>query len=193
MCAVRRPGKVLPCPGSRLPLLAVKDSRANGATVIRGNWPATCNGASEGAPPMLVTLAAQIAAFTGQPIVLDARLRPPECSAPPAIFWTGPAHDGVGVTCAAPGWRLFVPVARPAGPAQPVPVAVPLVRRGDRVSVAAGGDGFRVTLDALVEADAGAGARVRLRNRASGEVLQGIVGADGEIVVPGFKGGGGGR
>ena len=140
----------------------------------------------------MLALAAQIAAFTGQPVTLDARLHPPACRATVEIFWTSPARDGVGVTCTAPGWQLFVPVMRTVATA-PRAAQPPAVRKGDRVSLAATGAGFSVTVDAVVEADAPAGARVRLRNRASGEVIQGIVGDDGEIRVAGFNSGGGSR
>lgn len=142
---------------------------------------------------MLATaLVAQIAAFTGQPISLDPRLSPPDCTSPPAIAWVRPGRSVVSVTCAAPGWRLFVPVAA-AAPAAPVAPVAPLVRRGDVVAVAASGEGFRITVDAVAESDAAAGERVRLRNKASGERLQAIVAADGNLWLTGFNGGGGSR
>jgi flagella basal body P-ring formation protein FlgA len=139
---------------------------------------------------MLATaLIAQIAAFTGQPVDLDPRLAPPDCAGPPAIAWLPPGRSAVSVTCAAPGWRLFVPVAA----VSPSPPAAPLVRRGDVVAVSASGDGFRITVDAVAESDAATGERVRLRNKASGERLQAIVGADGNLWLTGFNGGGGSR
>ena len=143
---------------------------------------------------MLITLAAQIAAFTGQPVALDPRLQPPECTVAIGVRWTSTLHDGVVVTCPAPGWRLFVPVGRavpavlPAYAApEPQASVAPAVRKGDRVTLAAQGPGFRVTVDAVAETDAIAGARIRLRNRVSGEVIQGLVGDGGEISLPGFK------
>ncbi len=138
---------------------------------------------------LTAVLAAQITAFTGVPVTLDPRLSPPDCLAPPAIAWVPPGRGAVSVTCASPGWKLFVPIAAPpsATPAQP------LIRRGDIVAVVAGGRGFRISVDAVAESDAGPGARVRLRNRASGEQLQALVRDDGSLWLPGFNGGDDGR
>ena len=129
---------------------------------------------------LAAALAAQIAAFTGQPVTLDARLAPPNCATPPAIAGVPPGRGAVSVTCAAPGWQLFVPVVGPAPPLTPV------VRRGDVVAVVAGGPGYRISIAAVAEADAAPGARVRLRNRATGERLQGEVRNGGEIWLAGF-------
>lgn len=129
---------------------------------------------------LAAALAAQIAAFTGQPVTLDARLAPPECLTPPAIAWVPPGRGAVSVTCASPGWQLFVPVVGP------VPPPTPVVRRGDVVAVVAGGLGYRISIAAIAEADAAPGARVRLRNRATGERLQGEVRNGGEIWLAGF-------
>ena len=142
---------------------------------------------------MLITasLAAQIAAFAGQPVTLDARLDPPPCTQPLILAWVPPGRGAVGVTCAAPRWQLFVPLAAPAPPQRATPL--PLYRRGDIVAVAAAGPGFSVAVEAVVDADAEAGARLRLHNRATGEHLQAVVGANGDISLPGYNGGGGGR
>ena len=135
----------------------------------------------------MLTLAAAITGFTGSPVALDARLGP-ECLTPPAIAWVAPGRSAVSVTCAAPKWRLFVPVSAPV--AAPAPL---MVRRGDIIAVVAGGPGFRVTVDAVVEADAVAGGRVRLRNRVTGERIVAMVLDGGEIVMPGFNLPDGGR
>ena len=128
---------------------------------------------------LAAALAAQIAAFTGQPVTLDSRLAPPECAVTPVVAWAPPGRGAVSVTCASPGWQLFVPVAAAAP-------AAPLVRRGDIVAVVAGGPGFRITVAAVAETDAASGARVRLRNRATGERLQGELRDDGEIWLAGL-------
>lgn len=136
---------------------------------------------------LAAALAAQIAAFTGQAVTLDPRLAPPDCLVPPAIAWVPPGRGAVSITCATPGWRLYVPVAASATP------SAPLVRRGDVVAVTAAGAGFRITVAAVAEADGVAGARIRLRNKASGEPLQALVGDDGNLWLPGFNADGGGR
>ena len=130
---------------------------------------------------MLAALAAQIAAFTGQPVTLDARLAPPPCREAPAIAWVPPGRGAVSVTCAVPGWQLFVPVANVAVAAAPT-----IVRRGDIVDVVSGGAGFQVSVSAVAEADAAAGSRLRLRNRATGGRLQAVVGPHGELRLPGL-------
>ncbi len=137
---------------------------------------------------LAAALAAQIAAFAGTPVTLDPRLAPPDCAAPPAIAWVPPGRGAVSISCAAPGWRLFVPVAAP-----PVASAAPLIRRGDVVAVIASGPGFQISVEAVAEADAAAGQRARLRNRVTGEKLQALVGDDGRLWLPGFNDGGGGR
>ena len=135
---------------------------------------------------LAAALAAQIAAFTGVPVTLDPRLAPPACAAPPAIAWVPPGRGAVSVTCAAPAWRLFVPVAAAAA-------AVPAIRRGDVVAIVAGGDGFRISVDAVAQSDAAPGQRLRLRNRATGEQLQALVGDDGQAWLTGFNADDGGR
>jgi len=138
---------------------------------------------------LAAALAAQIAAFTGTPVTLDPRLAPPDCVTPPVIAWVPPGRGAVSVSCASPGWRLFVPVAALPATA-PAP---PLIRRGDVVAVTAGGPGFEISVEAVAEADAAAGQRARLRNRVTGEKLQALVGDDGRLWLPGFNDGGGGR
>lgn len=128
---------------------------------------------------LAAALAAQIAAFTGQPVTLDPRLAQPDCATAPAIAWVPPRRGAVSVSCASPGWRLFVPV----GAAAP---AVPVVRRGDIVAVVAGGPGFRISVAAIAEADAAPGARLRLRNRATGKRLQAELRDDGQIWLAGL-------
>lgn len=130
---------------------------------------------------LAAALAAQIAAFTGQPVTLDPRLAPPDCVAAPVVAWVPPGHGAVSVSCASPGWRLFVPVAGTA-----TPRAAPVVRRGDVVAVVAGGPGYRISVAAIAETDAAPGARLRLRNRATGERLQAELRDDGEIWLAGL-------
>ena len=69
----------------------------------------------------------------------------------------------------------------------------PLIRRGDVVAVTAAGPGFRITVDAVADSDGAAGSRVRLHNKATGERLQALVGDDGQLWLPGFNAGDGGR
>ena len=136
---------------------------------------------------LAAALAARIALFTGASVTLDPHLAPPDCTVALQIAWVPPGRGAVSVGCAAPAWRLFVPVAAPVSPVPPA------IRRGDVVAVVAAGPGFRISVDAVAEADAAAGTRVRLRNKASGEPLQALVGADGQMWLTGFKSGDDGR
>ena len=90
---------------------------------------------------------------------------------------------------AAPVWRVFVavqgatPAARPAA-ATRGPI---LVRRGDAVSVNAGGQGFSVAVAGIAENDAAAGGRVRVRNRSSGGIVLALVSADGQLTAAAMR------
>lgn len=125
-------------------------------------------------------LQARVEAFAGRPAIVDARLLLPDCAAP-VLDW---ANDrSVAVRCAAPVWQVFVPVA---GSAAPVASAVPVIRRGDRVVVEAGGAGFVVGLEAIAEADSRDG-RVSLRVPSSNRRLTGTVDADGRVHINGLN------
>jgi flagella basal body P-ring formation protein FlgA len=96
------------------------------------------------------------------------------------------------VHCSAPEWRVFVPLAGDANLPQPA-VAGPapaltttLIRRGDRVVVEAGGEGFVVGLEAVAEADSRDG-RVALRASGGGRRLIGLIGDDGAVRINGLN------
>lgn len=132
------------------------------------------------------TLKAQVEAFAGRPAMVDPRLLLPACVAP-ALAWAV-AGRSVAVHCTAPDWRVFVPIA--GGPTQPqsppAPPQATQIRRGDRVVVEAGGDGFVIGLDAVAEADSRDG-RIPLRAAGGGRRLSGIVGADGRVRIHGLS------
>lgn len=142
------------------------------------------------APPLhdLDALRVQITRFTGGVALLDARLTLAACAAP-QIAWADAGTSAVTVTCAAPVWRVFVavqgatPAARPAA-ATRAPI---LVRRGDAVSVNAGGQGFSVAVAGIAENDAAAGGRVRVRNRSSGGIVLALVSADGQLTAAAMR------
>lgn len=121
-------------------------------------------------------LQARVEAFTGRPAIVDPRLILPDC-ATPAIGWAGAS---VAVTCAAPAWRVFVPVVGVAVAA--APFAPPSIRRGDRVVVEISGPGFVVGLETVADGDARDG---RVPLRAGGRRLTGIIGADGRVRING--------
>ena len=142
-------------------------------------------------PHDLYRLRAEIATFAGGVPLLDPRLVLAACAAP-QLAWADAGHGAVSATCAAPAWRVFVAVQRapwsPATVAAPARLRAPLlVRRGDAVTVNAGGAGFAVTVDGIAEADGAAGARIRVRNRTTGNILLAWVGADGSLRVQPLK------
>lgn len=121
-------------------------------------------------------LQARVEAFAGRPAIVDPRLILPDCTAP-AIAWAGAS---VAVTCTAPAWRVFVPVA--AAPTMAAPTMAPPIRRGDRVVVEIGGPGFVVGLETVADGDARDG---RVALRAGGRRLTGVIGADGRVRIHG--------
>ncbi len=124
----------------------------------------------------LIALAAQIAAFAGSPPQLDPRLQLASCPAP-VISWAA-TRAAVVAECGEPAWRIFVPLRAPG--------TLPMIRRGDAVTVAAGGTGFRVAVDGIADSDAGIGMRLRVKT-AAGAHLTGIVGVDGSVALPGYS------
>ncbi|MFO1255793.1 MAG: flagella basal body P-ring formation protein FlgA [Sphingomonadaceae bacterium] len=130
-----------------------------------------------------------VAAFTGVPqgqpggaaLPVDRRLRLAPCRVPLATGWYGTRQDTVEVSCAAPGWKLYVPLAG-AGRAE---AAAAAVTRGDAVSIAISGEGFTVAQsgEALESGAVGAWIKVRTVNPAAPAlrarvIRPGLVGID---------------
>lgn len=131
-------------------------------------------------------LAARVEAFSGAKATVDPRLILPDCAAP-QIDWAGPGS--VSVRCAVPAWQVFVPVAAAgAGPAVVAASGIggaPLVRRGDRVVVEMGGNGWLVAIEGVAESDA-RGDRVMVKT--ASKRLSCLIGADGRITIHGLSG-----
>ncbi len=144
-----------------------------------------------------------VAQFTGAAIgtpggalaSVDARLKLAACPAP-QLEWRTPAHDAVVVRCLAPQWRLFVPVgvvkvakaeAAPASPA-PAPAAKPevVIRRGDAITIEAGGAGFAITREGVAMADAPAGGRLAVKIDDKKPPVQAIAIEPGRARLPGW-------
>ncbi|KAB7648234.1 hypothetical protein [Polymorphobacter fuscus] len=132
-------------------------------------------------------LQAHVEAFAGQPALVDPRLLLPACARPD--FAWAPGGRSVAVHCAAPEWQVFVPVGEGGTGAAPLPgeaaiprrvADAPAVRRGDRVMLEAGGDGFVIGMDSVAESDSRDG-RVALRAVAGGRRLYGFIGSDGHV------------
>jgi flagella basal body P-ring formation protein FlgA len=102
---------------------------------------------------------------------VDKRLKLQACAAP-QLEWRSEARDAVVVRCMAPAWRIFVPVdavpqLRPAPVAAQAPVAavkaLPVIRRGDPITVEAGAAGFSISREGVAMGDAVAGARLLVK------------------------------
>jgi flagella basal body P-ring formation protein FlgA len=134
-----------------------------------------------------------VAAFTGQPIgapggaarPVDRRLRLVACTAPLALSWRGDARSSILVECPdTGGWHIYVAtMAQPAGNARQTP-AVPVIERGQAVTVAVTGDGFSVSQPAEALESGAIGAWIRVRTQAKAEPVQAQVVRPGRVEVP---------
>jgi len=149
-----------------------------------------------------------VAQFTGHNIgqmggaitAVDTRLKLASCAAP-QLEWHTDAHEAVVVRCMAPQWKIYVPVLAPPRPkpvaaapapasATPVPAAPAVkpemvIKRGDTVTLEAGGEGFSITRDGVAMGDAPVGGRVMIRVDAKKPPIQAIVIEAGRAKLPG--------
>lgn len=143
----------------------------------------------------------QVEAFSGQTALVDPRLLLPACSRPDFAWASG--GRSVMVHCAAPEWRVFIPVGeggavaplpvhaatpapRPEAPGPRSETGTPAIRRGDRISLEVGGAGFVIAMDAVAESDSRDG-RVALRPVAGGRRLYGVIDDDGHVRLRGLS------
>lgn len=115
----------------------------------------------------------QVTAFAGQPAPpVDRRLRLARCVAPLVLDWYGTTRQAVQVRCpAAGGWTLYV-----AMPAAAISGALPLIHRGDSVTIQVGGEGWAVSQPGEALEPGAAGAWIKVRGLApKAPVLRGRV------------------
>lgn len=137
-------------------------------------------------PHDLEALRADITAFARGVPLLDPRLALAACPAP-QLAWADAGHSAVSATCAAPTWRIYVAVQGASAAATANVRSVVLVRRGDAVTINAGGAGFVVAVAGIAQADGVAGAHIRVRNSSSGSNVLALVGVDGSLRVQTLK------
>ena len=110
----------------------------------------------------------EVARFTGTPtgqeggalLPVDRRLRLAACRSPLALSWRQPRRDSVVVECPdIGGWRLFVPVRT----SLPTAAQMPVVARGEVVTVAVTGEGFSVSQSGEALDSGAQGAWIRVR------------------------------
>ena len=158
--------------------------------------------AAAGSFQSTAALDAAVATFTGKPAgveggaraAVDARLRLAACAAP-ELSWQSERHSAVVVRCAAPAWRIYVPVIASAvaavRPAAAASVAAPLraepvVRRGDPVTVEARAAGFAITREGVAMGDAAPGARLLVRIDDKKPPIQAVAVETGLVTLPAF-------
>ena len=144
-----------------------------------------------------------VAAFTGQAIgeeggartVVDPRLKLAACPLP-ELDWRGTNQDSVVVRCAAPAWRIYVPVRMPpqtaavvaaVAPVATAPVKLePVIKRGDPVTIEAGTPGFSITRDGIAMGDAAPGARFMVKVDPAKPPIQAVAIDSGRATLPGW-------
>jgi flagella basal body P-ring formation protein FlgA len=144
-----------------------------------------------------------VAAFTGRAIgeeggartIVDARLKLAACPLP-QLDWRGTNQDAVVVRCDGPAWRIFVPVKlapqamRPtlvaAAAAAPAVKAVPVIKRGDPVTIEAGSTGFSITRDGIAMGDAAPGGRFMVKVDPAKPPIQAVAIESGRATLPGW-------
>jgi flagella basal body P-ring formation protein FlgA len=158
-----------------------------------------------------VLLDTVVAQFTGHPIgqmggaraPVDTRLKLAACAAP-QLEWHTEFKEAVVVRCMAPEWKIFVPVLAPprpkatpvaTAPAAPAPAVqapapVPakpemVIKRGDTVTLEAGGVGFSITREGVAMGDAPVGGRVMIKVDEKKPPIQAIAVEAGLAKLPG--------
>lgn len=124
---------------------------------------------------------------------VDTRLKLAACPMV-ALSWRTPAHDAVVVACAAPEWRLYIPVLSPVAP-----VATPaeragivaakadlVIKRGDPVTIEAGSPGFSITREGVAMSEAPAGGRFLVNVDGAKKPIQAIALETGRATLPGY-------
>lgn len=111
---------------------------------------------------------------------VDPRLRLSRCPTP--LLFEIQYDDAVLVQCPAHGWRLRVPAMATSPHAAR---AVPVVKRGDLISISARGQGFEVVTSATALEDAAIGQAIRVKSSTDGGILRATVTANGQAMIEG--------
>ena len=133
---------------------------------------------------------------------VDTRLKLAACAAP-QLEWHTDAREAVVVRCMAPQWKIYVPVLAPPRP-KPAPVAAApvqtlaaqlpapapakpeiVIKRGDTVTLEAGGTGFSITREGVAMGDAPVGGRVMIKVDDKKPPIQAIAVQAGHAKLPG--------
>lgn len=128
-------------------------------------------------------LQARIGAYLGQNGAdasqvqpLDQRLRLARCPEPATIDMA--VRGELVVRCPAIGWRLRVPVIVPIAAQSAI-----VIRRGDNVELAVGGNGFSVVSNAVAMEDGREGGYVRVKSPTGTSTVTGRVAGPGKVAI----------
>ncbi|WP_293880936.1 flagella basal body P-ring formation protein FlgA [Sphingomonas sp.] len=109
---------------------------------------------------------------------VDRRMKLAAC--PETLTVGAPAAGSITVGCATIGWRIRVPMVTTISPT----TVLPLIRKGDPVSVVTGADGFSASVSGIAESEGPLGARVRVRTGpGAAGVIVGLVADPGTVRI----------
>lgn len=132
--------------------------------------------ASQPAFENLKQLDDRISAISPNAEEVDKRLKLAECPNSPII--APPVGGSVVVRCPALGWRLQVPVNKPAESSRSTEI---VVRKGELVECVTDGHGFAVSTTMIALEDAAAGEAVRVKSSTSSITMTAVAKARGLV------------
>lgn len=147
----------------------------------------------------LSAIDAEVVAFTGSPIgtpggarhPVDRRLRLAACPGALALNWHGRSADMVRVECTAnTRWRIFVPVNATVATMAAAPApddarsAMPMVERGQVLTLTIQGRGFSVSQQGEALEDGSIGDWIRVRPEGNREAVRARIDTPGRATIP---------
>ncbi len=115
--------------------------------------------------------------FAGVVVNLDDRVAVPDCPDGYAFQWASELRRTLSASCPSSRWSLVLVAGTPRSSIQ--------IRRGQQLRVEAFGPGFRVSAEALAEANGGNESTIPVRNSSSGKRFTAVANSDGRIFLPG--------
>jgi len=137
---------------------------------------------------VVTTLGADVGQPGGPLARIDRRMRLAAC--PIGIQVDPPSAGAVTVRCTTAGWRLRIPLMRPAdgSAGEQMALARPAdIRKGDPVQRVARGRTVSISVDATALEDANIGSRIRVATNSKGSTIFGEVVDVGRVSLIGFK------
>ena len=116
---------------------------------------------------------------------IDKRLRLARC--PEALVVERAEAQALAVRCPALGWRIRVRLQGAAASLAPLVQDAPVVRRGDPVTLALGGQGFAIETSGVATEDGRLGAVVRVKLDGGTRITSGVVTGPGTVAAGALK------